>query len=108
GGAPSLRILPSLQGIQGVFSVPSRPYGKNECFRVRPLVFPGDPTRSVGGILGDMVRTVLLVTGLVVAAAASAADPAAGARGKKALEETAFIPGFWPPFAYDQAWKTWG
>ena len=37
-----------------------------------------------------------------------AADPAIVARGKKALEETAFIPGFWPPFAYDNAWKQWG
>ena len=38
---------------------------------------------------------------------AFAADPALVARGKKALEETAFIPGFWPPFAYDNAWKQW-
>ncbi|MFO0936150.1 MAG: c-type cytochrome [Gemmataceae bacterium] len=35
-------------------------------------------------------------------------DHQAVARGQKALEQTAFIPGFWPPFAYDNAWKTWG
>ena len=37
-----------------------------------------------------------------------AADPATIARGKKSLESTTFIPGFWPPFAYDLAWKQWG
>jgi len=38
---------------------------------------------------------------------APAADPAVE-RGQKSLEETAFIRGFWPPFAYDQAWRAWG
>ncbi|MGL6095021.1 MAG: c-type cytochrome, partial [Fimbriiglobus sp.] len=35
-------------------------------------------------------------------------DPAAVARGRKALTETAFIKAFWPRFAVDNAWKTWG
>lgn len=45
---------------------------------------------------------------MVVACVVSGPDLAAIARGKNALESTAFIPGFWPPFAYDLAWKPWG
>ena len=45
---------------------------------------------------------------MVLAWCVSGPDLAAIARGKKALESTAFIPGFWPPFAYDLAWKQWG
>jgi mono/diheme cytochrome c family protein len=37
----------------------------------------------------------------------TAADPAA-ARGKAALENTAFIRGFWPTAAYQNVWKQWG
>ena len=29
-------------------------------------------------------------------------------RGKRALEQKAFIPAFWPKSAYDLAWKRWG
>jgi hypothetical protein len=54
-----------------------------------------------------MTRAVLILTGLAAAGAASAADPAAADRGKKALEATAFIPGFWPAAVYDLAWKSW-
>jgi mono/diheme cytochrome c family protein len=41
-------------------------------------------------------------------AAAGEFDPAAADRGKKALTGTAYIRAFWPAFAYDTAWKTWG
>lgn len=37
-----------------------------------------------------------------------AAEPTAALRGKKALDGTAFIRGFWPTSAYDNAWKQWG
>jgi hypothetical protein len=55
-----------------------------------------------------MSRIVSAAICLAFSLVAAAADPAAEARGKKALERTAFIPGFWPSFAYDQAWKAWG
>jgi RoxA-like, cytochrome c-like len=55
-----------------------------------------------------MNRVLLALCGVAVCLSAAAADPAASARGKKALEETAFIPGFWPAAAYDLAWKSWG
>ncbi|MGL6075863.1 MAG: c-type cytochrome [Fimbriiglobus sp.] len=48
------------------------------------------------------VWLVILGVGL---AFVPAAEPA---KGKKALEGTAFIRGFWPTFAYDNAWKQWG
>ncbi len=55
-----------------------------------------------------MVRLLLIIVFVTTALPGKAADPVVVIRGKKALEETAFIPGFWPPFAYDQAWKAWG
>src|SRR5262245_60609197 len=64
-----------------------------------------NPIRT--GILVDMIRSLLLLVCLW-GGSVHAADPAAAARGKKALEETAFIPGFWPAASYDLAWKTWG
>ena len=54
--------------------------------------------RRVGGI------AILVVVGVGVAAdTESAAD-----RGRRALTGTAFIKGFWPRSAVDNAWKTWG
>lgn len=54
----------------------------------------------------------LLILGIVVVVAGgvSAGEPdrEAAERGGKALKSTPFIPGFWPGFAYDNAWKTWG
>src|SRR5262245_49220134 len=50
----------------------------------------------------------LLILGLLSGIPVRAADPSAATRGKKALESTAFIPGFWPLAAYDDAWKAWG
>ena len=44
----------------------------------------------------------------VVAGPLFAADPAAAERGKKALTETAFIPGFWSAKSVENAWKHWG
>ncbi|HEY2785118.1 MAG TPA: hypothetical protein VGJ05_09105 [Fimbriiglobus sp.] len=55
-----------------------------------------------------MRRIGFSLIGLAVSLSAPAAEPAAAARGKAALEQTAFIPGFWPETAYDQAWKAWG
>jgi len=52
--------------------------------------------------------TGVLLTLLTVAGPAAAADPAAAARGKQALTQTAFIPSFWPRSAYAAAWKEWG
>lgn len=54
----------------------------------------------------DRLLGIVLLAGF--ASSVLAADPVAAARGKKALEETAFIPAFWPPFAYDRAWQQWG
>ena len=36
-----------------------------------------------------------------------AAEPTAAERGYKSLTQTAFIPAFWRPRAYDNAWKHW-
>ena len=53
-----------------------------------------------------------IVVGIVMLAAAptfaSDPDPAAAERGRALLTGTAFIKGFWPRYAYDNAWKTWG
>ena len=56
-----------------------------------------------------MIRFVACVLVLSVGTL-SAAEPdrVAAQRGQKALEQTAFIRGFWPTFAYNQAWKSWG
>ncbi|CAN5236485.1 hypothetical protein BH11PLA2_BH11PLA2_35840 [soil metagenome] len=55
-----------------------------------------------------MSRTLLLM--IILASTATAETPLspAAARGKAALEGTAFIPAFWPKGAYDRAWKQWG
>lgn len=55
-----------------------------------------------------MPRLLAVLILLFVVASVRAAEPDAVTRGKQALERTAFIPGFWPPFAYDNAWKYWG
>jgi mono/diheme cytochrome c family protein len=46
--------------------------------------------------------------GLLLAASAPAADPAAAARGRKALDMRAFNPKIWALSAYDEAWRQWG
>jgi hypothetical protein len=53
-------------------------------------------------------RVVALFILVTVSPAIFSAEPDAVSRGKLALECTPFIPGFWPPFAYDHAWKHWG
>jgi len=52
------------------------------------------------------VRVLTMV--LLSSVGAAAAEPTAAARGKAALESTAFIKAFWPKVAYDNAWKAWG
>jgi len=52
------------------------------------------------------VRVLTIV--LLSSVGAFAAEPTAAARGKAALESTAYIKAFWPRFAYDNAWKAWG
>ena len=56
-----------------------------------------------------MIRFVACIF-LMCGGTLSAAEPdrVAAQRGQKALEQTAFIRGFWPMFAYNQAWKGWG
>ena len=56
-----------------------------------------------------MVRSISFAFAVVLATASvgPAAEPAAE-RGRKSLEGTAFIRGFWPSYAYDQAWRAWG
>ncbi|MFO0852342.1 MAG: c-type cytochrome [Gemmataceae bacterium] len=55
-----------------------------------------------------MLRLLAPVTLLALTLPAPAADPVAAARGYQALTTTPFIRGFWPTFAYDAVWKTWG
>lgn len=52
----------------------------------------------------------ITVVALLAAGPGGAAepDPAAAGRGRAALTGTAFIKAFWPRFAVDNAWKTWG
>jgi mono/diheme cytochrome c family protein len=53
-----------------------------------------------------MVRPLVCL--LLLAAPAAAGDPAAVARGEKALTGTAFIKAFWPRHGYENAWRVWG
>ena len=53
------------------------------------------------------MRRVLVLAGLLSASIASAAELTPAEKGRKALVETAFIPAFWTPQAYDVAWKQW-
>ena len=55
-----------------------------------------------------MRRLLIVPISLLSVSLGLAAEPTAVERGRAALERTAFIPGFWPPFAYDNAWKYWG
>jgi mono/diheme cytochrome c family protein len=45
---------------------------------------------------------------LAIGWTAAADTETAAERGRRALTSTAFIKGFWPRFAIDNAWKTWG
>jgi Cytochrome c len=55
-----------------------------------------------------MPKWWLILAGWLIALPGFAAEPTAAERGRDYLTQTAFIRGFWPPFAYDNAWKTWG
>ena len=59
-----------------------------------------------------MTRIAIQVTFMlwVLAAPTAAGDrePTPAERGQNALTGTAFIKGFWPRFAYDNAWRAWG
>ena len=50
--------------------------------------------------------TVLLTLIFVVGTVCNAQEPNAE-RGKKLLEETAYIPAFWPTAAYNRVWRQW-
>ena len=49
---------------------------------------------------------ILALSALVALLAVPARTPAE--RGREALTGTAFIKGFWPRSAYDNAWRLWG
>lgn len=53
-----------------------------------------------------MMRLAFLVVFLLTTPLL-AAEPTAAERGKKALEETAFIPAFWKKDVVQKAWKAW-
>jgi len=53
-----------------------------------------------------MNRAAVLLL-IAISAPASASEPTATERGKKALEETAFIPAFWKRNVVAEAWKAW-
>lgn len=53
-----------------------------------------------------MMRIAAVVV-LVIAPSLGAAEPTPAERGKKALEETAFIPAFWTSKVVQNAWKAW-
>ena len=52
-----------------------------------------------------MVKAAIAL--LIMAAPVAAAEPNAAERGRKALEETAFIPAFWKKTVVQDAWKAW-
>lgn len=54
-----------------------------------------------------MPRVFAAVALVLSAGMACAAEPTAAARGRKALEETAFIPAFWTDRAVQDVWKQW-
>jgi hypothetical protein len=55
-----------------------------------------------------VIGTLLVLMLIALFGFASEPTPNAAERGKVALESRAFIPGFWPRFAYENAWKRWG
>jgi hypothetical protein len=53
------------------------------------------------------MRRIVVLLLVALAQPLAAAEPTPAERGKKALEETAFIPAFWTQSVVQNVWKTW-